>query len=109
MDSLLWSVNGELWFPSPLVQWAWVSFDVVLAALLFALSLRFRRWLSATLVVLVVADTALTLFQALAFNLERIRGVPDALVVLVAILAPTLASLILANAHRRLWARGRAR
>lgn len=100
---LLASVDGELWFPSPLVQWAWVSFDVVLAALLFALSLRFRRWLSATLVVLVVADTALTLFQALAFNLERIRGVRDALVVLVAVAAPALASLILSNAHRRLF------
>jgi phosphatidylglycerol lysyltransferase len=100
---LLASVDGELWFPSPLVQWAWVSFDAVLAALLFALSLRFRRWLSATLVVFVVVDTALTLLQALAFNLERIRGLSDSVVVLVAIAAPALASLILANAHRRLW------
>lgn len=100
---LLWSVDGEVWFPSPLVQWAWVCFDAVLAALLFALSLRFRRWLSATVLVLVVADTGLTLLQALTFNLERARGVSHALVVLVAVAAPALASLILANAHRRLF------
>ena len=46
-------------------------------------------------------DACVTTVQALLFNLRRIEGFADAAGVLLAILAPLLASLILANADRR--------
>jgi hypothetical protein len=57
--------------------------------------------LSATLIVLVLSDSVLTLAQALSYNLARLRGVTDVLIVSVALAAPTLVSVVLLNAHRR--------
>ncbi len=101
---LLANIDTRRWFPSPLVQWAWVAFDVGLCVALFALGPRFHPLLSRVLVLLVAADAVLTLTQALTFNLPRAEGYADVLVVLTAIGAPALACLILANAHRR-WSR----
>ena len=98
---VLAGINGELWFPAPWVQWSWVTFDVVLCVALFALSLRFRRWLSALLLGLVISDALLTLLQALLFNIWRIQGPLHALAVILAIAAPSFASLVLLNAHLR--------
>lgn len=51
------------------------------------------------LAIAVTADAALTIAHALAFNLSRVRGLSDALLVLVSCLAPTLAGAILWNAR----------
>jgi phosphatidylglycerol lysyltransferase len=98
---LLANVDTEHWFPRPWMQWSWVAFDSALALLLFTLSLRFRPWLSTTLIVLVMSDSALTLAQALSYNLARLRGVWDVLILIVALAAPALVSVVLLNAHRR--------
>jgi phosphatidylglycerol lysyltransferase len=98
---VLGSLNGEHWFPAPWVQWSWVAFDIALCIALFALSLRFRRWLSATLLGLVISDAVLTFIQALAFNIWRTESVLGAMAVVLAIAAPTIASLVLLNAHLR--------
>jgi phosphatidylglycerol lysyltransferase len=98
---LLASLPPERWFPAPWVQWAWVSFDLVLAAALLASGRRFRPWLSRSLVVAVSLDACIGAVQALAFNLQKIQGLGDAVGVLLAVLAPLVASFILANADRR--------
>jgi phosphatidylglycerol lysyltransferase len=98
---LLASLPSARWFPAPWVQWAWVAFDLVLAAALFVSSRRFRPWLSRLIVVAVSLDACITSVQALAFNLEKIQGLADAAGVLLAVAAPLVASFILANADRR--------
>lgn len=98
---LLASPPAARWFPAPWVQWAWVVFDLALCAGLLVLGRRFRPWLSRLIVVAVSLDACLTLAQALLFNVKHVRGGTDAAVVLVAVLAPAVASRILANAHRR--------
>lgn len=98
---LLASLPSARWFPSPGVQWAWVAFDLVLAAALFASSRRFRPWLSRLIVVAVSLDACITSVQALSFNLDKIQGFADAAGVLLAVAAPLVASFILANADRR--------
>jgi phosphatidylglycerol lysyltransferase len=98
---LLASLPSARWFPAPWVQWAWVGFDLVLAAALLVSSRRFRPWLSRLIVVAVSLDACITAVQAVAFNVGKIEGVADALGVLLAVAAPLVASFILANADRR--------
>jgi len=97
---LAW-LDGERWFPAPSVKWAWVVFDLALCVALLALGRRFRPWLSRAVVNLVTLDAALTLLQALSFNLPRLASAGDALGIAIAVAAPAVASRILANAHRR--------
>ena len=87
------------WFPSPAWQWGWVGFDAVLAASLLALSYRWRAPLADVIATAVTADAALTLGQALAYDLPRRRGALDVAVAVVAILAPTVAAVLLWNAR----------
>jgi phosphatidylglycerol lysyltransferase len=104
---LLALLDGERWFPEPWVQWAWVAFDLASCVALLSLGHRFRPWLSRFLVGLVTLDAALTLAQALVFNLPRLQSIGDALGVAIAVAAPAVASRILANAHHRaarVWA-----
>jgi phosphatidylglycerol lysyltransferase len=101
---LLASLDTATWFPAPWVQWAWVAFDLLLAAALFWLSLRFRRWLSRLLLGLVLVDALLTISQAAVFNLPRVHSLAALCGVLMGVLAPSFASLVLANSHRRLSA-----
>jgi hypothetical protein len=101
---LLASLDAATWFPAPWVQWAWVGFDLQLAAALFWLSLRFRRWLSRLLLGLVLLDALFTISQAAVFNLPRVHSAAAFFGVLVGVLAPSFASLVLANSHQRLSA-----
>jgi hypothetical protein len=103
-SALLASLDTERWFPSAAVQWAWIGFDLLLAVALWALTRRFRRWLSRLLVALVSADTLLTAIQALLFNWPRIISASAGLGVLVGVLAPGFASVVLFRSHRRLSA-----
>ncbi|HTV25825.1 MAG TPA: DUF2156 domain-containing protein [Polyangiaceae bacterium] len=99
---LLASLPSERWFPAGWVQWAWVGFDLALAAALLVSMRGFRPRLSRWIVVAVSLDACITSVQAVVFNLRRIGGWVDAAGVLSAVLAPLVASFILANAHRRM-------
>lgn len=88
-------------FPAPWVRWAWVAFDVVLAAALFRLAVRWSDRLSRWVVAAVGADAVVTLGEVLLWNLPRLRGVRDGLVSLVAVAAPSLAFVILWRARVR--------
>ena len=93
---------AEAWhFPAEWVRWAWVGFDVLLAAALFRLAVRWSDRLSRIVVAAVGADAVVTLGEILAWNLPRLRGVADALVSGVAVAAPSLAFLILWRARVR--------
>jgi phosphatidylglycerol lysyltransferase len=87
-------------FPSPLVQGAWVLFDVGLTVALFSLVRRWRRGLATGLAWVITGDASLTLLEALLYNLPRARGLADWLVMVVAVLAPSGAAALL------FWARG---
>jgi phosphatidylglycerol lysyltransferase len=100
--ALLALPGAARWFPSPAWQWGWVGFDVVLAVSLLALSYRWRAALADLVATAVTADAVLTLGQAIAYDLPRRDGPLDAVVVVIAIAAPTVASVLLwnARAHR---------
>jgi phosphatidylglycerol lysyltransferase len=88
-------------FPARWVQWAWVVFDVVLAVALFRLATRWSNRLSLVLTAVVGLDTVATLAQVLLWNAGRGRGLTDALLATVAVLAPALAFTILFQARIR--------
>lgn len=98
---LLALAPASRWFPSAGVKWAWVAFDVCVAPLMLWLSRRFRPRLALGLAALVTADAALTLLEALVFNLPRARGAVDVAVAVVAVAAPVGASLLLWGARAR--------
>lgn len=89
-------------FPSPGVRTAWVVFDVFLAAGLFALARRWRRPLAVVLATSTSLDAVVTSLQVAMWNWPRAAGTGDFVALAVAILAPTLASLVLWSAlgHR---------
>ena len=91
--------SSARFFPSPVWQWGWVGFDVVLAVSLFALSGRWRQLLGDLVATAVTADAAVTLGQALAYNVPHRRGPLDLVVIVIAILAPTIAAVLLWNAR----------
>lgn len=88
-------------FPSPLEQWGWVLFDVGLTGALASLVRSWRPRLATALAFVITGDACLTLLQALLFNVPRARGPVDWLVIVVAVLAPSLAAGLLfwARAH----------
>jgi hypothetical protein len=88
------------YFPSPLVQWSWVLFDVGLTVGLFWLVRHWRLWLATLLASVITGDACLTLLEALLYNLPRARGSGDWLVLGVAVLAPALAAVLLFWARR---------
>ena len=100
------------WFPSGAVQGAWVVFDVLLLFGLRALRASERtsgaparrtawRW-SRALAIAVSTDAVLTTVQAIWWNRASIRGTPGWTIVLLACLGPTLASVVLWGASRRM-------
>lgn len=88
-------------FPSHAWQYGWVAFDVALGGALFALAHRWRRGLADVVAVAVTLDAIATIAQALIYNVPRRAGPLDLVVIAVAMLAPTLAALMLWNARAR--------
>lgn len=90
-------------FPSAAWQWGWVGFDVGLAGALWFLSVRWHPRLADAVATVVTVDAALTLGQAVLYNLPHRRGPLDVVIAMIAVLAPTLAAILLwnARAHRR--------
>jgi len=73
----------------------------VLAASLFRLAVRWSDRLSRIVVAAVGLDAVVTLAEVLAWNVPRIRSVPDVVVSLIAVAAPSLAFVILWRARVR--------
>ncbi len=89
------------WFPSPAIKYGWIGFDLVVALCLFLLAHRWRPTLGAIIAVAITGDAALTAVEILIYNARHVRGPLDALVLLIAWLAPTLAALVLWGAVRQ--------
>jgi phosphatidylglycerol lysyltransferase len=90
------------YFPSTGCQYGWVGFDVVLGAGLFALAHRWRQPLADIIAAVVTADAFATILQAILYDLPRRTGALDVVVNAIAMLAPTIAAILLwnARAHR---------
>ncbi|MDB4954433.1 MAG: hypothetical protein JWO36_2002 [Myxococcales bacterium] len=89
-------------FPSPVWQWSWVGFDVVLGVALLALGRRWRPRLANLVATAVTLDALVTAVQAIVFDLPRSRSALEMTAVVIAVLAPTVAAVLLwnARAHR---------
>lgn len=85
-------VPTEQWFPSAAVQQAWVVFDLVLIALLFALVQRWRPRLATLLAGLTTVDAALTLTQIATHNVSRVSVPWEWAVLALAVTGPVLAA-----------------
>lgn len=97
---------AERWFPSPVVKWAWVVFDLVLLVLLNRLRQGWTRKLAVVIASVVSLDALLTLTQAVAWNIPRTHSPLEMLMVAVACSAPALAALVLWGAVKRRWKLG---
>ena len=87
------------YFPAPVWQWSWVGFDVALFVSLFTLARRWRQPLADIVAVAVTADAVVTLIEAVVYNAPRADGLFDIGVIAVAVLAPSMAALLLWNAR----------
>jgi hypothetical protein len=91
----------EHFFPSRLVQNAWVVWDVVLAGAMLALGARWRRGLARALALATLLDAALTVVEVLVDAAYRARGPVDAAILIVACAGPVLATSLLWGALTR--------
>jgi phosphatidylglycerol lysyltransferase len=101
---LVWTILLALpasarWFPSPAWQYGWVAFDVALGGALLVLARRWRQPLADIVSTVVTADALVTIGQAIVYDIPRHRGFADMIVIAIAILAPTVAAVLLWNAR----------
>ena len=101
---VLWTVllalpPSAFYFPSDAVQYGWVAFDVVLGVGLFALARRWRQPLADVMATAVTGDALITALHAIVYDLPRRRGALDVIFILIAMLAPTIAAILLWNAR----------
>lgn len=91
------------WFPSEPIRWAWIGFDVAVAVALYRLSERWDQRLARILTGAVALDAILTVVQALLYDLPAYGDLTGILVILTAVLAPTMAAALLwrGGVHRR--------
>lgn len=100
-------VPSATWFPSPLLQAAWVVFDVVLLASLGALRRNGNVTLAHGIAAAVTFDAVLTLLQALLHTIPTLRRgnaltTASLLGVAIACAGPLVAAPVLWGAARRL-------
>lgn len=70
-------------------------FDLVLALALLRLTASWQPALATLLAVLVTGDAVLTLIEALAYNVPRLRSAWDVLIVLIAVAGPAPSAFLL--------------
>ncbi len=94
-------------FPHPAARAAWIVFDLALVAALFWLAFRIKRrvqrvTLHRVLAVAVCLDAAVTVAEALLWNLPRARTTADVAVMVAGCAAPALVGLVLCTSlkHR---------
>lgn len=91
------------WFGGhPAVKWAWVAFDTLMLVGLVVLLRRRSPRLATVLALAVTVDALVTPIEAALWNLPRLHGWLDGLVVAVACVAPALAAVVLWGARSRL-------
>lgn len=88
-------------FPSAIVQHAWVAFDVALIFALLVLCRRHRTWLAMGVALTVTLDALVTALEAATFNVHHARNAVDVAVVLVACAGPVVAAIALWGFVRR--------
>jgi phosphatidylglycerol lysyltransferase len=89
-------------FDSALLQWTWVSFDVLLAlGLLWLLAKPSVVW-ATPLAMAVTLDAIVTTLQGSLWLARHAQGAGDVLVTAIACVAPALASVLLWGARARL-------
>lgn len=93
--TLLLSLAPVGYFPGAWVKWGWVAFDVGLALALLRLTYSWRPWLATLLAILVTGDAAVTLLEALLYNLPRAAGLWDIAVAAAAVGGPSLSAFLL--------------
>src|SRR5262249_39498031 len=93
--------DGARWFPDAAVKWGWVAFDATIALALFSLHRRWRPALARVIVAAIAADTIITAVEGISWNLPREPGAAARTLLVTAMLAPAVATFILAAAIRR--------
>jgi phosphatidylglycerol lysyltransferase len=88
------------WFPSATIQWAWVTFDVALIALMAALVRKWRTKIAEVLAVLTSVDAVLTTAQVLLWNVWTARTWSAWLLVILGCVGPLMASLFFQRTRR---------
>ncbi|HSD91178.1 MAG TPA: DUF2156 domain-containing protein [Kofleriaceae bacterium] len=96
------------WFPSAACQYGWVAFDIGIFVALFMLSRRWMPRLATVVAAAITCDAVVTIGEAALFNIPHRRSLFDLAVITVAILAPTLAAIVLWNARARATTAARA-
>ena len=99
--ALLAMVSSNRWFPHPVVKWAWVGFDALLAAGLFSLRARWRDRLARVIVFAIGLDALLTTVEGAWWNLPRATGASVDVALAVAAAAPAVAFFVVARAVAR--------
>ncbi|HET7435743.1 MAG TPA: DUF2156 domain-containing protein [Thermoanaerobaculia bacterium] len=89
------AMTNERWFPSRRIRWMWVSFDTVLAAVLFTLAKEWRPQLARAAAVATAADAVLTTVQAARWNVPRAKRWTDGVIIAASLLAPVFATVLL--------------
>lgn len=87
------------YFPTRACQYGWVAFDIVLATGLFMLAQRWRQPLANIIATVVTLDAAVTIVQAIVYDLPLRTGPLDVVIIALAIAAPTAAAALLWNAR----------
>ena len=93
--TLLLALAPARYFPGPAVKWAWVGFDVLLAAALLRLTYGWQAGLATLLAVLVSGDAALTLLEVLAYNVPHRHSALELVLATVAVSGPALSAFLL--------------
>jgi putative Mn2+ efflux pump MntP len=88
-------------FPSAIVQHAWVALDVALIFALMLLCRRHRTWLAVGVAVAVTLDALATALEAATFNVHHARNALDVAAMLLACAGPTVAAIALWGFVRR--------
>jgi phosphatidylglycerol lysyltransferase len=100
---LLVAAPADVWFAGhAAVKWAWIGFDVLMLAGLVRLLRHPSPRLATMLALAASADALATPLEAALWNLPRIRGWLDGVVVALACIAPALAAVVLWGTRARL-------
>jgi phosphatidylglycerol lysyltransferase len=94
-------LDTSRWYPAPWMQLGWVAFDIVLSGLLAELSRRWHHALGVFTALLITLDDVVTSAQAVTWYAPRVASAWDALWLLIATTAPTLASIVVWGAVAR--------
>lgn len=97
--ALLVLAPAERYFINGWIKWAWVAFDALLAVALFRWLRKPGKRMLTVLAAAVTLDVALTLLQAMLWNLRHVRGASDALLTAMGCAAPVLAATVLWGAR----------